>query len=216
MKILFIVLLLMLLIGFVKLNFNVRYCEKKGFEAVLKVVFFKFFLYTKNKKKNLKKKELKTKKDNKKEKQKKQKIKRKQKKKKDIFEILELIKILLRPVPRFLRFLNRGFRINIIRFKAIIAKQEAKDTALLYSEICKIFYNVLGVVGNYCCIVRKDIDISLDFINNKTKVSFDLKFSITVGRIIVGVLIYLFFVLCGFVTIRFFNNKRSGLDESSN
>ncbi len=201
MKILFFVLVILIIIGLINLKFRLNYCKKEGFNVILRVVFFRFFLYSssrKKKKENLKKEEDLKKKEVKKAKKKEDK-KKKKKQKKSLEEILEIVKILLKPIPRFLKFLNRGFKITDVRFKVKIASDDAKNTALMYANFSKFFYIVLGFVSSYCKVIKKDIDIKLNFLEEKPDANFNIDFKISIGRIFIGISIYLFFVVVGFI-----------------
>ena len=205
MMILFFIIVLLVIFGFIKLRFKLKYCEKEGFNVVLRVVFLRFFLYSSNvykKKKGLRKKE----------KKKKTKIKKKTKKKKrlkSLSEIVEIVEIFLRPAPTLLKFLNRGFKITNIKFKVKIASDDAKNTALMYANFIKVFYMVLGFISSYCKVIKKDIDIRLNFLEDKPAANFDIDFKVSIGRIFIGILIYLFLVFVGFINKGLIKKKRS-------
>ena len=60
MKILFFILVILIIIGLINLKFRLKYCKKEGFNVILRVVFFRFFLYSSirgREKKGLQKKE---------------------------------------------------------------------------------------------------------------------------------------------------------------
>ena len=188
MMILFFIIVLLVIFGFIKLRFKLKYCEKEGFNVVLRVVFLRFFLYSSNvyKKKTKKKKRLKS-----------------------LSEIVEIVEIFLRPAPTFLKFLNRGFKITNIKFKVKIASDDAKNTALMYANFIKVFYMVLGFISSYCKVIKKDIDIRLNFLEDKPAANFDIDFKVSIGRIFIGILIYLFLVFVGFINKGLIKKKRS-------
>ena len=201
MKILFFILVILIIIGFINLKFRLKYCKKEGFNVILRVVFFRFFLYSSirgKEKKGLQKKEGLKKEKEKKEKKKEDK-KKKKKQKKSLEEILAIVKILLKPIPRFLKFLNRGFKITNVRFKVKIASDDAKNTALMYANFSKFFYITLGIISSYCRVIKKDIDIKMNFLEEKPDANFNIDFKISIGRIFIGISIYLFFVVVGFI-----------------
>ncbi len=200
MKILFFVLVVLMIIGLINLRFRIKYCKKEGFNVILRVVFFRFFLYSssrKKKKDSLQKKDLKKEKSKKLKKKKEKKKKKKQKK--SLEEILEIVKILLKPIPKFLKFLNRGFRITNVVFRVEIASSDAKNTALIYANFSKFFYISLGIICSYCKVIKKEINIKLNFLEEKPDASFNIDFRISIGRIFIGILLYLFFVVIGFI-----------------
>ena len=211
MKVLFIVFIFIFILLFIQLRFVISFSQEKGLKVLLNIVFFRIliFPFKKGGKVGEKTKKFKKKEKLLDEKRKERKEKNKKKRKKDIFQILEFIKILIRPIPKFLRFLNRGFKISELNFQANVANEDARETVTLYYNFCRVFYYMLGLISSYCCIVKKDVNIVLDFINEKTEFCFKICFRIRIGRIIFGIFVYLFYITIDLISYFIFKSKRS-------
>ena len=201
MKIFIIILIIFVLvvIGLVKLNLVVTFNEKKGFYVFLKVFYLKFNLFSTEKKKS----ENEIKSEIKRENNKNKKSNTKKENKKNFFQTLWFIKILIKPIPKILKFLNRGLKIKRFYLNAKIAEESAKKTALAYVNFSKIIYIFLGFISSYCKLKEKKIIIKPDFLNEKSSFDFVLKMNISVARIVFAILIYLFSVIFKIIYLKF-------------
>ena len=98
---------------------------------------------------------------------------------------------MIEPIPNLLKFLNRGFKINLFNLNWRVAKQDAKDTALDYVKTVSFVYNIFKILSFFCRVEKKNILIVPDYLNEKSNFNFILDSKISVGRILVGVTIYL-------------------------
>lgn len=207
MKILLFVLMFFFILSLIRLRFFIIFDEPQGFRIFLKAVCFEIYIFPGKKKENLKKNK-KIKKKNKKIK-KKNEDKEKKKNKKELSQIVEFAKIFIKPVPKFLRFLNRGFKISELKFNASIVKKDAYETALFCCKINTLLYYILGVVSTYCKVLEHKINILADFVGEKSEYYFKMCFEIRILRIILAIFIYLFFVIINLICYFILKNKRS-------
>lgn len=196
MKIIIIFLVVFVVVGLVKLNLGVVFNQRKGLCVFLKIFVLKFNIFSSKIEKDEKKIKEKTKQKNKKKKAKKEDGK-------NFFQTLWLVKILIEPIPKVLKFLNRGLKIKRFYLNAKIAQQDAKTTALTYVKFSEMVYVFLGFVSSYCKLKEKQIIIKPDFLNEKSSFDFVLKMNVGFARVFFAILIYLFFVIFKVVYLKF-------------
>lgn len=196
MKIFIIILIVFVAVGLVKLNLGVVFNEKKGFCVFLKFFNFKFNVFCSKKGKDFKKTKSKIK-------LKKEKKKTKKENKKNFFQTVWLVKILVEPIPKILKFLNKGLKIKKIFLDAKIAEKDAKKTALAYVNFSKIIYVFLGFVSSYCKIKEKKIIIKPDFLIEESKFDFVLRLNVSFARIVFAILLYLILVMFKVMYLKF-------------
>ena len=130
--------LILFLIGLIKIKLFLCFKEEFGYIA-LKILFFKFSLFS-TEKSNSKRSVLKeTSKKTKSKNQKIDKNKKKSKKKQSLSEKIDLFFLILKPTFGLLEFLNRGFQIKKIRLNLQIAGEDACKTAVMYGRFCCYF-----------------------------------------------------------------------------
>lgn len=196
MKIFIIILIVFVAVGLVKLNLGVVFNEQKGFCVFLKVFILKFNIFSSEKEKSEEKSKRKIE-------IKKKKKKTKKEDKKNFFQSVWLIKILIEPIPKILKFLNRGLKIKRFYLNAKISQEDAKKTALAYAKFSEIIYIFFGFVSSYCKIKEKEIIIKPDFLNEKSSFNFVLKMNVSFARFIFAILRYLFSVIFKVVYLKF-------------
>ena len=112
--------------------------------------------------------------------------------KKNFLKNKNIVFSLIEPIPNLLKFLSRGFIINLFSLNWRVAKQDAKDTALDYVKKISFVYNLVRIISFFCRLGEKDILVVPDYVNEKSNFSFNMDCKISIGRIFSGVFIYIF------------------------
>ncbi len=194
MKVFLIIVIIFIIIGFLKFRIVVFLNDEEGIKVKLKIVIVKIFEYPfKEKKQGVK---FKSSKDDKKEK----KGKKKKKKKKNFLQIFTVAKIFIKPLPKLLIFLNKGLKITNLKILMKVAGEDAKKTALDYAKSSTIVFNLLSILEKYCNIKKRNILISPNFLDEKLRYKIFLNAKISIGRIVIGILMYSYFVFIGLLS----------------
>ncbi len=191
MYVLFFVLFFIVLIGLIKLRFYVRLDEKKNLVVFFRILFLKKYVYYKKSGENKKigsRKKIKKKKHETDD-------SKKKKDRKSIFKNKNFVVSLVEPIPGLLKFLNKGFVITFFSLNLKVAKEEAKETALDYVKKVSFICNVVRIVCCFCNVKKKKISVLPDYVHEQSTICFILNTKISVGRIFLGVIIYMFRVL---------------------
>ena len=194
LNILLVIIVVFILICMVKINLNFKFSEDKEFDCFIKVLFFKMQLlpYSGGEKKE--KKKTNTKKEKNKE-DKKDSEKAKKKDKKSLAEMVENIKFYVDPLPRSLKKLLNGIKIQNLRVIWCISTDDACETALQYARCCGLFYNSFRIVKSVCNVKVDKIRIFPDFINENAYCIVFFRLQISVGRILLCALGYLMTII---------------------
>ena len=203
MKVFFILVIIFLIIGFLKFKLMVLLNNEEGIKITLKIMIIKLFEYpSKKKQRDLKEKDLDSDKiSDKSHKHKKKKDeKKKKKKKKNILQMFSALQIFILPLPKFLKFLNKGLKVTDLKILMKVGGEDAKTTALNYSKKVSLIFNILSILQRYCSIEKKDISISPNFLAEESKYKMFVNIKISVGRVVIGVLMYAYLVFMGLLS----------------
>lgn len=196
LNILLVVIVVFILICMVKINLNFKFSEDQEFDCCIRVLFFKMQLLPYSGGKRSKKKTS-TKKVNSKDDKnsKKDALKTKKKDKKNFAEMVENIKFYVDPLPRSLKKLLNGIKIQNLRVIWCISTDDACETALQYARCCGLFYNSFRIVKSVCNVKVDKIRIFPDFINENAYCIVFFRLQISVGRILLCALGYLMTII---------------------
>lgn len=186
-------------LGFISIKLDVVFGSEADFSVFLKVLFFKFNISSKKTKKVKKKKKGKGKKKKLKEENeeppKEQEEQDLKKEKKEFSEILELVKMFLEPLPRFLKKLCEKIHIKDLNVVWMIATDDAAKTAINYGKYCGVFYGVLGILSNIFNVHIKKIRLYPDFIKEEPYYFVSFRLQTRIGVIIIAAISYLWAVV---------------------
>ena len=195
MKFVIIFLVVVLIIGLIKIRFKILYNKNEGLSFVIKIIFLKFNIFSSNEnKQNAKDKNIE---------------KAKKKEKKNILQTISMIKILIIPLPKLLKFLIEGLKITKLKLKIFISEEYAEKTALEYAKISCLAYNLVCLVNCYCKVKVKNEEIVIkpNFLKESSEYFCLLNFNIKIARIFIGLCIYFFNVLLELFSQKLFKKK---------
>ena len=185
-----IVIVAFIFISMVKIKIDVNFKESQDICLLLKILCFKFKLFphaAKNKRAN---------KSSDKQKNTSQKSTEKDvKKKRGFFDILNIVKICLDPLPKSLKFLGKGIKIKNLNVSWCIATDDAFETALRYGRCCSYFYAVLGSLCATFSVKIGQIRIYPDFESENPHFFASLRFEVSIGRLFITTLGYLIIII---------------------
>ncbi len=185
-----IVIVAFIFISMVKIKIDVNFKESQDICLLLKILCFKFKLFphaAKNKRTN---------KSSDKQKNTSQKSTEKDvKKKRGFFDILNIVKICLDPLPKSLKFLGKGIKIKNLNVSWCIATDDAFETALRYGRCCSYFYAVLGSLCATFSVKIGQIRIYPDFESENPHFFASLRFEVSIGRLFITTLGYLIIII---------------------
>ena len=198
MKFVIIFLVVVLIIGLIKIRFKILYNKNEDLNFVIKIIFLKFNIFSSNEnKQNAKDKNIEESK------------KKKKKEKKNILQTISMIKILIIPLPKLLKFLIEGLKITKLKLKIFISEEYAEKTALEYVKISCLVYNLVCLVNCYCKVKVKNEEIVIkpNFLKESSEYFCLLNFNIKIARIFIGLCIYFFNVLLELFFQKLFKKK---------
>lgn len=191
-----LILLIIVVIGLIRLKFEFYYTVGSGVNLKLKILFLNFKLYPKLlAKKKVRSYNVKAKQPNE------RKDEDGGKKKRNILKNIRMAKIFIEPIPNLLKFLNKGFNIHHFSVNINISGADAKDVAMNYARVCGVFSALFTYIFSVCKFNKKSIKIKPDFIGERSFVNIFLQASVGIGRLVVGVTIYLFTVVFKIISL---------------
>lgn len=203
MKFVIILLAIILIIGLIKIRFKILYDKNKGLNIIVKILFLKFIIFSS-----------KSKKSNKKEREDEEKVVKKAKKKpkkekKNILQTINMIKILIIPLPKLLKYLIKKFKITKLKLNFNISNEDAKKTALNYAKISCLTYNLVRFINCFCKVKVKneEIVITPNFLKETSDYFCLLNFNIKIAKIFIGLSIYFTNVLLELFSQKFFKKS---------
>ena len=191
-----IVIVAFIFISMVKIKIDVDFKEDQDIHLLLKILCFKFKLFphsAKNKTKSKNKRANRS--SDKQEKTSTKSAKKDVKKKRSFFDILNIVKICLDPLPKSLRFLGKGIKIKNLNVSWCIATDDAFETALQYGRCCSCFYAVLGSLCATFSVKIGRIRIYPDFESESPHFFASLRIGVSVGRLFITTLGYLIIII---------------------
>ena len=191
-----IVMVAFIFISMVKIKIDVDFKEGQDIHLLLKILCFKFKLFphaAKNKTKSKNKRANKS--SDKQENTSKKSAKKDVKKKRSFFDILNIVKIFLDPLPKSLNFLRKGIKIKNLNVSWCIATDDAFETALRYGRCCSCFYAVLGSLCATFSVKIGCIRIYPDFESENPHFFASLRLEVSVGRLFITTLGYLIIII---------------------
>ena len=191
-----IVIVAFIFVSMVKIKIDVDFKEDQDIHLLLKILCFKFKLFphsAKNKTKSKNKRANRS--SDKQEKTSTKSAKKDVKKKRSFFDILNIVKICLDPLPKSLRFLGKGIKIKNLNVSWCIATDDAFETALQYGRCCSCFYAVLGSLCATFSVKIGHIRIYPDFESENPHFFASLRIGVSVGRLFITTLGYLIIII---------------------
>ncbi len=91
---------------------------------------------------------------------------------------------LVRSVLDFLVDFRRKIRVDLLEFQLTLAGGDPSDLAVNYGRAWAALENVMPQLERFFIIKNRDLDITCDFIAQKTEVYARLDLTITVGRLL--------------------------------
>ena len=191
-----IVIVAFIFISMVKIKIDVDLKEGQDVHLLLKILCFKFKLFPHVEKNKTKSKNKRANKSSDKQKNTSQKSTKKDvKKKRSFFDILNIVKICLDPLPKSLSFLGKGIKIKNLNVSWCIATDDAFETALRYGRCCSCFYAVLGSLCATFSVKIGQIRIYPDFESENPHFFASLRLEVSVGRLFITTLSYLIIII---------------------
>lgn len=191
-----IVIVAFIFISMVKIKIDVNFKESQDICLLLKILCFKFKLFPHAAKNKTKSKNKRANKSSDKQKNTSQKSTEKDvKKKRGFFDILNIVKICLDPLPKSLKFLGKGIKIKNLNVSWCIATDDAFETALRYGRCCSYFYAVLGSLCATFSVKIGQIRIYPDFESENPHFFASLRFEVSIGRLFITTLGYLIIII---------------------
>ena len=120
-----------------------------------------------------------------------------------VTDFLPLVKVLL----DFLGDFRRKLRVNVLELKVILAGDDPCDLAVNYGRAWAAVGNLLPRLEQAFVIKKRDIQVECDFTETKTAIIARLDLTITLGRLLTAVFVFVFHALVEFLKIM---NKRKG------
>lgn len=120
-----------------------------------------------------------------------------------ITDFLPLVKVAL----NFLGDFRRKLRVNVLELKLIMAGGDPCDLAVNYGRAWAAVGNLLPRLERIFVIKKRDIQVDCDFTESETRVIARLDLTITLGRLLAAVFVFLFHALVEFLKIMI---KRKG------
>jgi len=164
MWILFIILSIIILIGFIPVGINIVY-NKDGFFIKILLGFIKIPLGVdehKNEEKEVKTKKL-------------------DKFGGDIKEFIKYIPLAIETLKKFIR----NIKISPLRFHIVFGGEDKADVAKMFAGASIAAGMVVPLFDNVFKIIKREITFNTDFSANNTTIYFDSIFKISIGRIVV-------------------------------
>ena len=154
----------------------------------IRVLFVKISVFPAKKRKHPKKEKRKREKQAAKKKKKKEKKEAAPKKKRNILHMLRLI---LRIAAAIMKKLRRHLRIRLHAYEIAVATGDAAKTAVLYGAVAGLSSNLFELLQSGIHFkVKKSapVDVSADFLGEKTKVRIKIDFSINLWGVLATLL----------------------------
>ena len=206
-----IILVVLCLIGLVKIK--VLFVSKSDlfFKVCLKILFFKFQVFSNfGKELSVSKSKCVEKKDKTLENlaSKQQKSKRQQNRKRfSFFNKLNLISLLVGPTLKLLKFLNKGFKIKHFKINFELSGEDAYKTAIFYGKFCSYFYSLLKIFTGFCKVEVDQIQIVPNFKSETSNFNSSFYMQIAMGRLLTGLFIYVFTIIVKILFSKINKNK---------
>lgn len=121
-------------------------------------------------------------------KEKKAKPEKKDKKGGSITDFLPLVKVLF----DFLGDFKRKLRVNLLEVKVVLAGDDPCDLATNYGRAWAALGNLMPRLERFLVIQKRDIDIQCDFTASSTTIFANLELTITLGRLLAAVFVFIF------------------------
>lgn len=120
-----------------------------------------------------------------------------------LLDFLPLVKLGL----NFLGDFRRKLRLNHLELKLILGGDDPCDLAVNYGRAWAALANLANALERAFVIKKRDLEVECDFTSAETRVIANLEISITIGRVIGLIAVYVVRALKAFLTIR---KKRKG------
>ena len=105
-----------------------------------------------------------------------------------VTDFLPLVKILF----DFLGDFKRKLRVNLLEVKVTLAGDDPCDLATNYGRAWAALGNLLPRLERFLVIQKRDIDIQCDFTASSTTIFARLELTITLGRLLAAVFVFIF------------------------
>lgn len=154
----------------------------------IRVLFVKISVFPAKRRKRPKKEKRKREKQAVKKKKKKEKKEAAPKKKRNILHMLRLI---LRIAAAIMKKLRRHLRIRLHAYEIAVATGDAAKTAVLYGAVAGLSGNIFELLQsgiNFKVKKSAPVDVSTDFLGEKTKVRIKIDFSINLWGVLATLL----------------------------
>ena len=93
--------------------------------------------------------------------------------------------------------LLRSIRVKRLDLQMLIAAEDPDITAQRYGQVCSVLYPALAGIEQAVRIRHRNVRVEPNFLLEQTSVRFDLRFRITIGRLLIA----LFALAWGFLMI---------------
>lgn len=120
-----------------------------------------------------------------------------------VLDFLPLVKVAL----NFLGDFWGKLRVNVLELKIILGGDDPCDLATNYGRAWAALGNLLPRLERIMVIQKRDIDVQCDFTSSKTLILARLDLTITLGRLLAAVFVFIFHALVEFIKIMI---KRKG------